>query len=259
MISLLDSCVVHDPSRFSECDRNNLNHDKILLTDNFVSYEVKNKYKFSWLIEPQTYITKEYNYLLNNNKKFDKIFTHSKTILDNCDNSIFIPFGTTFLSDDEYKIYNKTKLISMVSSNKNFLPGHTFRLKIIEKFRSDPTLDIFGRGFNEIDKKCSGLSNYYYSVAIENSKYDFWFTEKLIDCFLTGTIPIYYGCPSISKFFNVDGIYQIDNMLELDEAISKISVNDYYSRIDAIKDNFQRSLEYLDPYKKVYSIIKDYL
>lgn len=258
MISLLDSCVAHEPFRFSECDRANLNHEKILMTDNFVFSEVKNKHKFCWLIEPQTFIKNEYHYVINNIQKFDKIFTHSKLMLDNCSNSIFMPYGTTFLSENEFKLYKKTKLISMISSNKNFLPGHRFRLEVVERLGKTSSVDIFGRGFNEIERKCSGLADYCYSIAIENSKYDFWFTEKLIDCFLAGTVPIYYGCPSISNFFNVEGIYQIDNMSDLDDVISKISIEDYYSKIDAIKDNFQRSLEYLDPFKKVYNIIKDY-
>ena len=34
-----------------------------------------------------------------------------------------------------------------------------------------------------------------------NGRGDYEFDEKLIDCFLTGTVPIFWGCPSIDKFF----------------------------------------------------------
>ena len=32
-----------------------------------------------------------------------------------------------------------------------------------------------------------------FSVCIENDVYDTYFTEKILDCFATGTIPIYKG------------------------------------------------------------------
>lgn len=258
MISLLDRCVAHEPFRFFQCDRVNLNHEKILMTDNFVFYEVQNKHKFCWLIEPETLIRNEYQYVISNSNKFNKIFTHSKLMLENSINSVFIPYGTTFLSENEFKLYKKTKLISIISSNKNFLPGHNFRLKVVQKLKEMKFIDIFGRGFNEIERKCLGLADYCYSVAMENSKYDFYFTEKLIDCFLSGTIPIYYGCPSIYKFFNMNGVYHMNSIYDLDDIISKISVEDYYSRIDAVKDNFERSLEYIDPFTKVCTAIENY-
>jgi hypothetical protein len=45
-----------------------------------------------------------------------------------------------------------------------------------------------------------------FSVCIENSSERNYFTEKLIDCFAQKVIPIYWGAPNVSEFFDPDGI-----------------------------------------------------
>jgi hypothetical protein len=75
-----------------------------------------------------------------------------------------------------------------------------------------------------------------FSVAIENDTYDTYFTEKIIDCFATGTIPIYKGTRRIIEHFNSDGIIFLD-----DTNISDLTSELYYSKLDAIKENFELS------------------
>jgi len=76
---------------------------------------------------------------------------------------------------------------------------------------------------------------------MENDKYDSYFTEKITDCFATGTVPIYYGSKSIGEYFNTDGIIFLDGDVNtMYNTISKIRGEMYYSRIDAIKDNMER-------------------
>ena len=54
--------------------------------------------------------------------------------------------------------------------------------------------------------KWDGLENYSYSIAIENESLKNYFSEKFTDCILARTIPIYYGCPNISDFFQINVI-----------------------------------------------------
>ena len=61
-------------------------------------------------------------------------------------------------------------------------------------------------------------------------------TEKIADCFATGTIPIYYGCKDIGKVFNEDGIIWLDGTFKIED----LSFDLYHSKMDAIKDNFNR-------------------
>jgi hypothetical protein len=126
----------------------------------------------------------------------------------------------------------------MITSDKQTTPQHKLRYQYA--ISNKDNLDLFGRGFNEINKKEEGLEKYMFSIAIENDTYDTYFTEKILDCFLTGTIPIYKGTKKITEHFNSEGIVFLDEVKEL----SDFGRDFYYSKIDAIKDNFERALQY---------------
>ena len=70
------------------------------------------------------------------------------------------------------------------------------------------------------------------------------FTEKIVDCFLSGTIPIYWGTKAIGKYFNLDGIITFESMDELRVAIDSLSPAKYHAVKSAIKDNYHRALNY---------------
>ena len=83
-----------------------------------------------------------------------------------------------------------------------------------------------------------------FSIVIENCKEDYYFTEKLIDCFLTGTVPIYYGCPSIAKFFNEKGILSFSNPKECFDIITTLTKEKYDEMLPFIKENFEKAQGY---------------
>ena len=152
----------------------------------------------------------------------------------------WVPAQGTWIK--EPKVYDKTKMISMIASNKNMCDGHRKRLEWVERFRDQ--VDFFGRGFStEIAKKEEGLCDYMFSIAIENASYETYFTEKLLDCFATGTIPVYYGAPNIGDVFNKDGIIDLSEEFDVSEEI-------YYSKMDAIKENLEitKSMEILEDF-----------
>jgi hypothetical protein len=84
-----------------------------------------------------------------------------------------------------------------------------------------------------------------FSIVVENIKTDYYFTEKIIDCFRTGTIPIYWGCPSIGDFFDKNGIITFNTELELLEIIKNLKSEDYYDRIDSINKNYEIAKDFL--------------
>jgi hypothetical protein len=106
----------------------------------------------------------------------------------------------------------KTKLISVISSDKVFTDGHRKRLRFVNEIKEHfgDKLDVFGRGINGFEDKWDVLSNYKYSIAIENDYCNNYFTEKFIDCILANTFPIYYGCPNLEKYFPEDSFKRID-------------------------------------------------
>src|SRR5690606_28267027 len=121
------------------------------------------------------------------------------------------------------------------------------RHEIIEKF----DLDTYGRGYNPIKYKGS-LKDYKYQVVVENVKSDHWFTEKIIDCFLTGTIPIYWGANKIHKYFNTDGIIEFHTLARLKEILNNLPE----VKESVLRENFEKAKYYSCCENQIYDRIK---
>ena len=175
-----------------------------------------------------------------------------RVTLDTVKNSDLVPIGGCWIPETERIIHKKNKIISIISSNKTFLTGHKLRHEVISKI---PKLDVYGRGYKEIPTKLDGLKDYKFSIAIENDKVDYYFTEKIIDCFITGTIPIYWGCPSIGNFFDINGILTFNTIDELNDIINNLD-NEYEKRFESVKTNFELSKKYLIADDIIYKKLK---
>jgi len=196
--------------------------------------------KYAWIMDGKIIYPHIYKHLKENLdlylKTFELIFTHDKSLCQLHDKIKFTPANSTWIKN--MQIYPKSKLLSMVCSNKDWTDGHKFRLKIRDLYMN--RADIFGA--NGIVPKEVGLKDYMFSIAIENMVYPTYFTEKILDCFATGTIPIYWGCRDISEHFNKDGIIFLDEFIDNDP--NNISPELYYSKMDAIKENFELCKKY---------------
>lgn len=197
---------------------------------------------FGWLLEPRELIPDVYRYVESNPHKFKQVFTHDLELIKKI-NATFVPFGGCWIDKWDQSIHSKDKNFSIIASGKHQLPGHQLRHQIIQA--AEGKIDVFGNGYTPIKDKIQGLKNYRYHFAIENCKRDFWFTEKLIDCLVTGTIPIYWGCPSIYSFFNDDGFIIFDNLTDLKEKLKLCTPEYYESKLPAIKENFELAQKYL--------------
>jgi hypothetical protein len=254
--SELGYCSDFQSSDLFEWDRNVTgNEEKLVVTDNFLTTNLpQSKGKVAWLIEPVCVAPHHYDYVKNNLMRFDHVLTHEKTLLDLGHNISFVPFGCCWIAKNDQQIYKKNKNISTISSSKTFTDGHKLRHEVIEKF-SDK-IDVYGRGYSPVEFKIEGLKDYRFSVVIENCKRDYWFTEKLIDCFMTGTIPIYWGCPSIGEFFNTEGMLIFNNLDELEDILNKCDEKLYDSKIKSVYENFEISKKFTLPDNYVYEFIK---
>ena len=103
-----------------------------------------------------------------------------------------------------------------------------------------PELDIFGHGVRFIQNKYEATDTYRYHLAIENYIGSHHWTEKLADPYLSGTVPIYYGCPNIDEYFPKDSYITIDiNNREAAYDTIKSCITDpqdYANRLDALKE-----------------------
>ena len=196
---------------------------------------------YAWLHESKSIIPHQYTFAHINSEmlkdKYKIVFTHDNDLLQsNPELFKFVPACGYWIED--VKVHNKSKLLSFITSNKVMCEGHRYRLGWLKRLFGK--CDIFGKGINEIDKKEEALNDYYFSIAIENGKYDTYFTEKILDCFATGTIPVYYGTDEIIKYFNKDGII----VLTGDFDVKQLSPDLYESKKEAVLDNFERVLRY---------------
>ena len=194
------------------------------------------------MCESKTIIGDIYDWVENNiqylEQNFIKVFTHDLQLskkskifqLTQCSAKSFIEHG---------EICKKTKLVSMIASNKRMCNEHIYRQQIIQKYSN--RCDHFGRGFKEISEKKDGLSDYCFSIVVENATYPNMFTEKITDCFMTGTIPIYHGIENIGDFFDIDGIIKLTDNFKIED----LSFDLYYSKMDSIIKNLDYSLNLL--------------
>jgi hypothetical protein len=139
-------------------------------------------------------------------------------------------------------MWEKSKITSIITSGKRILSGHKLRHETISKYSEK--MDVMGNGYNPIPLKIDGLKDYMYSVVIENCKRDYYFTEKLIDCFLTGTIPIYWGCPSIGDYFNTKGIIIVDDIDDIGKSLSNVTTELYEEMKPYLIENFNKAKKY---------------
>lgn len=132
----------------------------------------------------------------------------------------------------------KTKLISVITSNKAFTQGHIDRLRFVEKLKAHygDQLDVFGRGFNDFGDKWEVLAPYKYHIVIENSAQTFYWTEKLSDCLLAETFPFYYGCTNVADYVP-QGCFESIDIHKANDAIRIIDIaiaNDRYDKSKAV-------------------------
>ena len=141
----------------------------------------------------------------------------------------------------------KTKLISVITSNKAFTRGHVDRIKFVERLQEHfgDQLDVFGRGFRPFEDKWDVLRPYKYHIAIENSSQRYYWTEKISDCYLTETFPFYHGCTNLSDYFPKEAYMPID-IRKPDEAIeiieNAIQNQQYEQSVNVLSNCKQRVL-----------------
>ena len=139
----------------------------------------------------------------------------------------------------------KTKLCSIFASPKRFTDGHQMRHAVIDQFKDKYKFDSFGQEYNHVEIVETGLSEYMYSITIENSVQDYYSSEKLVNCLSTRTIPIYRGSKSnVLRHFNPDGVIFFNTIDELEDILSNMSAEQYKSMLPAIEDNFNRVQEF---------------
>jgi len=271
MVKIVDTMCSHEPFYFVSTlpiERNltPVNtlkiepEDTVIYTDTSLMNTHPCRKKIALLLESQELHRLYYDYISTHNHLFDVVLTFDKTLLDRGENFRFNVLGTTWLHESYRNVWPKSRLCSMILSHKRITSGHQLRHAVADWVSA--SVDIYGGTYIKLpntttrpfdadhtpchisNQKYRALKEYRFSIVIENCKEDYYFTEKLIDCFLSGTIPIYYGCPSIGDFFNARGILSFTTVGECFEIVHTLSKRMYEERLSFVRDNFERAKKY---------------
>ena len=213
--------------------------------------------QYGMLVESRSIVPRDYNIFKKHkklNSEFEYIFTFDDEILNDIPNAKFYPasaevwYGRNNANViDEKQYEKKIKNISFLSSDKIMCDMHAKRIAAAKYCYSNNLADVYGKviggEYVEIERP---LKDYRFSFAIENNLSDYYFTEKITNCFEAQTIPIYFGARKINEFFNEDGIIRITekDFENIEYIIKQCTKEEYERRLPAVLDNYQRVQEY---------------
>jgi hypothetical protein len=162
-------------------------------------------------LEPPNEISK-YRQYANKNVKliFNQLDIKQNNILSHGALPWHINKDYDFLNGLKVECLQKENNIVWITSNQRSSKGHNLRMDFLENIRDLPFVNLYGRGIKPIEDKWDVLSTSKYAIAYENFQSDYYWTEKIADCFLSYTMPLYFGCNKIDDFFPKGSFIQID-------------------------------------------------
>tara|TARA_R100001460_G_scaffold100463_3_gene144109 strand:- start:4390 stop:5277 length:888 start_codon:yes stop_codon:yes gene_type:complete len=218
--------------------------------------------------------------VIDNHKKYDLILGTDDEIIVFCENAKKFPYGSTWLNrgnikhpdglgryednspsfDGITKDFSVSFLASWYNLNR---PGYALRQQVWNRKEEIPIARNFYTSvkcFSNAPTPLPGgekevLFDSQYHICIENHAIGNYFTEKLIDSFLTLSIPIYWGCTNIEDYFDVDGMILFDTIDDLLEKLNDITPEHYFNKLDVMKENKKRAIEYANFDERIFKEI----
>lgn len=216
------------------------------------------------LQEPNEYFG-IHDWAIKNQHLFNAILTWDDKVLNNCENALLLHFGHTWFIPDQYTT-DKEKKFEIAHLRGNLLKtyGHSLRHELLNRENEivipKKFYATYGDRYNieraRIDKE-EVFGNPMFGVAIENTQHNGYFTEKILDCFLQKTIPVYWGCSDIHEMFNEKGIITFTSVDDLIRKVNKLDEKYYTDRLDIINENYNLALRYVDYQQNICDKIRE--
>jgi len=158
--------------------------------------------------------------------------------------------------------------VSIVMTNRNVAPGHPLRHELYARRKEIKIpFDIYAGTWNAFGNKPDTLPmppwpnrkekvmvfDCMFHICIEGFKNEYYYSEKLIDCFITKTIPLYWGCTIIGEFFNEYGMIIVDSVNDIIHACNQLTPAVYERLLPLVNDNYESGLKVY----KYEDILKD--
>jgi hypothetical protein len=219
-----------------------------------------------------------HNWALQNYEQFSCVLTWGDELLNKAYNTVFFPFGISWLDDEYVKtVDTRTKKfeVSFLCGGKKRIEGHFLRHRLHDRqneilmpkkwFYTLPDYD-YDQGNHTIrqyegqppgSEKKIIWNESMFSICVENSKNNNYHTEKIIDAFLTKTVPIYWGCPNLGDFYDKDGFILCKDENEIIEVCNSLTPEDYFKRKEAIDRNYQTAKYFADLFGRFNTVMRE--
>ena len=186
-----------------------MSYGLVVFSDYNPDFEIK--MKVGWILEPPVIHPWAYENIDSYVNELDYLLTFSEEISKKYKNAITFPWCSIRLDHKDWGVHNKTKLLSMIASNKKEAPGHLLRHQVASDLSEKHSIDLWGGGYKLFPQhgKILALKDYMFSVVIQNCNMDTFFTD-FVDPLATGTIPIFWGTKNVDKYFNPDGFIMFE-------------------------------------------------
>jgi hypothetical protein len=204
-----------------------------------------------WAVMQEPYIPGLYDWMVEGHEPYARVFTHHVPAPGPKYSASHpaLPWLVERSYDDltSAVVPPKLRRASWVTSTLTFLPGHRKRvalLRYLARQRSLP-VDLFGRGIRFLPDKWDGLAPYRVALAVENTAGPDYWTEKVADCFLSWTVPLYHGCTNLESYFPAEAFVRIDvdRHEEVAETIRElVSGDEWERRLPALEEARSRVL-----------------
>ena len=200
-------------------------------------------------IDPNIVIFGSWSLTPNNGEEFVKVFFTGERMVPNLE---IYDFSFSFEHMEDHRnfrfplyLWHHEKYHSLVNREKknwakeknkfcNFLygnndrrfPGVNIRIDFFNRLQKYKGVDSGGGTLNNIgfrvDEKIGFLKDYKFTIAFENDIQPGYTTEKLLDPFLSGSLPIYMGNPIVGLDFNKDSFICANDYPDLDSVIRRV-------------------------------------
>ena len=169
------------------------------------------------------------------------------------------------LNNDDFNKKNKMSIIVSNWSSGDQNHNYFLREELVRKIlKTDLDIHIYGKNWSINDKrykgspekKEAGLRDYEFSIAVENCIEDKYATEKLFDCFLYNSIPLYYGANLVNNYYDSRAIIDLD--LRSDSVIERLKEVYYsYNSLDYKQVVLRQKRDYFKGKHNIFNILKD--
>jgi len=156
----------------------------------------------------------------------------------------------------------KSREVSWILGNGRGLRGHLTRMRFFKKLRAaEPRVELFGRAIRSIEDKWDGLAPYRFSIAVENSRSPDYWTEKIADCFLSWTVPLYWGAPNIGDYFPQGAfitlpIHDTPSALKVIRGVLDESEREWRRRLEALAEARRLVLDRYQLFPHLASLVR---